>query len=249
MSPLPVLDPDEGLKNARADAPSVTMDKRLSLLADMDHSFSTKVNDSSVNAYNDFYDSTLRLMRGGDLECFELAKEPAEIRAKYGQNRFGQGCLLARRLVEGGVRYVEVESGGWDMHKDIEGGMEDRGAEFDMAFAALINDLDARGLLDSTLVVVATEFGRKPEFDGSGRGHHPSVFSCALAGGGVKRGFVHGSSDEKGGTVASNPVTVGDLHATIGWACGLPLDKPVISASGRPFKVGDKGTPVMDLMA
>src|SRR5204863_8591735 len=124
----------------------------------------------------------LRLMKGKDLDVFNIAKESADLRAKYGQNRFGQGCLLARRLVEGGVRYIEVESGGWDMHKDIQGGMEDRGGEFDTAFAALISDLDSRGLLDSTMVVVATEFGRQPSFARSGRGHHPNECSSVLAG-------------------------------------------------------------------
>jgi len=249
MSPLPILDPNEGLKNARPSAGADTVEKRLALLKDMDRNFSDKVKDESVNAYNEFYESTLRLMKGKDLEAFDLAKEPAELRAKYGQNRFGQGCLLARRLVEGGVRFIEVESGGWDMHKDIEGGMEDRGTEFDTAFAALISDLESRGLLDSTMVVVATEFGRKPGFDGSGRGHHPLVFSCVLAGGGARRGFVYGSSDKAGGQVESNPVTVGDLHATIGWACGMPIEKTAMSPSGRPFTVGNKGKPVSGIFA
>jgi hypothetical protein len=249
MSPLPILDPDEGLTNARPDTGAAIMDQRLALLNEMDRNFSDKVKDESVSAYNEFYENTLRLMRGKDLEAFDLAKESAELRARYGRNRFGQGCLLARRLVEGGVRYVEVESGGWDMHKDIEGGMEDRGAEFDVAFAALVSDLASRGLLDSTMVVVATEFGRKPSFDGSGRGHHPPVFSCVLAGGGVKRGFVYGSSDKSGAVVESDPVTVGDLHATIAWACGLPIEKIVMSPGGRPFTVGNKGKPAAGVFA
>ncbi len=215
----------------------------------MDRKFTGTVKDSGVAAYNEFYESTLRLMKGKDLECFDLNKESADLRAKYGKNRFGQGCLLARRLIEGGVRYVEVESGGWDMHKDIEGGMEDRGSEFDTAFAALVSDLDARGLLDSTMVVVATEFGRKPQFDGSGRGHHPLVFSCVLAGGGAKRGFVHGASDAAGGQVASDPVTVGELHATVAHACGMPIEKNVVSPSGRPFTVGNKAKPVSGVFA
>lgn len=249
MSPLPILDPDEGLSNAVSRADATTMDKRLALLGEMDRKFTSTVKDSGVAAYNEFYESTLRLMKGKDLECFDLNKESADLRAKYGKNRFGQGCLLARRLIEGGVRYVEVESGGWDMHKDIEGGMEDRGSEFDTAFAALVSDLDARGLLDSTMVVVATEFGRKPQFDGSGRGHHPLVFSCVLAGGGAKRGFVHGASDAAGGQVASDPVTVGELHATVAHACGMPIEKNVVSPSGRPFTVGNKAKPVGGVFA
>ena len=249
MSPLPIMDPEEGLPNAVATKDAAIMEKRLALLRDMDHKFTDTVKDSSVAAYNDFYESTLRLMKGKDLQCFDLEKEPAELRSKYGKNRFGQGCLLARRLVEGGVRYVEVESGGWDMHKDIEGGMEDRGAEFDTAFAALISDLDSRGLLESTMVVVATEFGRKPTFDGSGRGHHPLVFSCVLAGGGAKKGFVYGASDAAGGHVESDPVGVGDLHATVAHACGLPIANAVVSPSGRPFTIGNKGKPVAGVFA
>ncbi|HEX2746694.1 MAG TPA: DUF1501 domain-containing protein [Verrucomicrobiales bacterium] len=249
LSPLPILDPNDGLNNAKSPVNDSTAGKRLALLNELDQSFTGKVKDDSVNAYSDFYQSTLRLMKGKDLEVFDLGRESADLRAKYGQNRFGQGCLLARRLVEGGVRFIEVESGGWDMHKDIEGGMEDRGKEFDTAFAALISDLESRGLLDSTMVVVATEFGRKPSFDGSGRGHHPKVFSCVLAGGGAKRGLVYGSSDKTGGEPESNPVTVGDLHATVGWACGLPIDKPVMSPSGRPFTIGNKGKPVSGIFA
>jgi hypothetical protein len=249
MSPLPILDPDEGLRNATSGTDATIMDKRLALLNGMDRKFNDIVEDSGVAAYNDFYESTLRLMKGKDLECFNLNKESDGLREKYGKNRFGQGCLLARRLVEGGVRYVEVESGGWDMHKDIEGGMQDRGAEFDTAFAALIADLDSRGLLESTMVVVATEFGRKPQFDGSGRGHHPLVFSCALAGGGAKQGYVHGASDAAGGRVESDPVTVGDLHATVAYACGLPIEESAISPSGRPFTVGNKGKPASGVFA
>jgi Protein of unknown function (DUF1501) len=247
LSPLPILDPDEGLKNAVPRADTSVMEKRLALLTEMDRKFSANAKDPAVSAYDEFYESTLRLMKGKDLECFDLSKEADPIREKYGKNRFGQGCLLARRLVEGGVRFVEVESGGWDMHKDIKGGMEDRGLEFDTAFAALVSDLDARGLLDDVMVVVATEFGRKPQFDGSGRGHHPLVFSSVIAGGGAKRGYVHGASDAAGGHVDRDPVTVGDLHATVAHAFGLPVESPAISPSGRPFTIGNKGKPVVSL--
>ena len=127
--------------------------------------------------------------------------------------------------------------------------MEDISPSFDQAYAALISDLDNRGLLDSTLVVLATEFGRKPNFNGNGRGHYPSCFSSVLAGGGVKRGFVYGSSDKEG-AYPDDPVTVHDLHATIGWAAGLPLKKVFQSDSGRPFVVGGtKAKPVLPIFA
>ena len=249
FAPLPILDPDGGLANSRSPMPEEKAAKRQALLAQIDAGFTARVPDENVRAYHDFYDTTLQLMKSADLAAFDLNAEKASVRDGYGRNKFGQGCLLARRLVEGGVRFVEVHSGGWDMHKELEDGMEEQGGEFDKAFAALIADLDARGLLESTLVAVTTEFGRKPSFEGNGRGHHPLAFSTVLAGGGVKRGFVYGSSDEKGYAAKENPVTPGDFHATIGWAAGMPLETPVIAPSGRPFTVGNKGKPAMGVFA
>src|SRR5205085_2242943 len=191
FSPLPILDPDQGLANSTSQVSADVQTKRLSLLEQLDATFGKKMADENVKAYGDFYDTTLQLMKSSDLKAFDLNAESAETRAKYGRTKFGQGCLLARRLIENGVRFVEVQSGGWDMHKQLADSMEDRGGEFDRSFAALVSDLDARGLLDSTLVAVTTEFGRKPSFDGSGRGHHPLSFSTVLAGGGAKRGFVY----------------------------------------------------------
>lgn len=249
FSPLPILDPDEGLANSTSRISADVQAKRTSLLAELDSTFGKQSGDENVKAYGDFYDTTLQLMKSKDLAAFNLNDEPAALREKYGRHKFGQGCLLARRLVESGVRFVEVQSGGWDMHKQLEDSMEDRGGEFDRTFAALISDLESRGLLDSTLVAVTTEFGRKPAFDGSGRGHHPLAFSTALAGAGVKRGYVHGSTDAKGYAPDKDPVSVGDFHATIGWLAGLPIDQEFMTPSGRPMTVGNKGKPVMNLMA
>ena len=250
FSPLPLLDPDQGLANSASHVSEDVQTKRLNLLEQLDATFGRKTaDDENVRAYGDFYDTTLQLMKSSDLKAFDLSAEPAEMREKYGRNKFGQGCLLARRLVENGVRFVEVSSGGWDMHKQLADSMEDRGAEFDRTFAALVSDLDSRGLLDSTLVAVTTEFGRKPSFDGSGRGHHPLSFSTVLAGGGVKRGFVYGASDAKGYEPESNPLTVGGFHATIAWAAGLPIEKEAMTPSGRPMTVGNKGKPAMGVFA
>jgi uncharacterized protein (DUF1501 family) len=172
------------------------------------------------------------------------------LREKYGRNKFGQGCLLARRLVEKGIRYIEVAKGGWDMHNDIEEGLEEHGAELDVALSALLEDLSQRGLLVSTLVVLCSEFGRGPKINGNaGRDHHPRVFSTLLAGGGVKAGYVHGSSDQEGNSVADKQVSPQDFLSTIGWSLGLPVDEVVMSPSNRPFTVGDKGKPVMEVFA
>jgi hypothetical protein len=249
FSPIPILDPQKGLRNIKTRGGSEDLRERLALSEKLSSFFSARYPDQRVKSYREFYDNTLRLLRSKDLDSFDLTKEPVSIREKYGVNKFGQGCLLARRLVETGVRFVEVATDGWDMHNNLQGEMEDLSPSFDQAYAALIADLDNRGLLDSTLVVLATEFGRKPNFNGNGRGHYPICFSSVLAGGGVKRGFVYGSSDKEG-AYPDDPVTVHDLHATIGWAAGLPLKKVFQSDSGRPFVVGGtKAKPVLPIFA
>ncbi|MEC7393666.1 MAG: DUF1501 domain-containing protein [Verrucomicrobiota bacterium] len=248
-SPIPILNPSTGLRNIRTRGGSEALSQRLALSEKLSSFFSARFPDPQVKSYREFYDNTLRLLRSKDLDSFDLNKESSAMRKKYGMGKFGQGCLLARRLVETGVRYVEVSTDGWDMHNNLESEMQDLSPAFDQAYAALISDLDDRGMLDDTLVVMATEFGRKPQFNGNGRGHYPICYSTVLAGGGVKRGFVHGSSDKEG-AYPEDPVTVHDLHATIGWAAGLPLDKEVLTASGRPFVVGGaKAKPVMGLFA
>ena len=249
FSPLPILDPDQGLANSTSQVSADVQTKRLGLLEQLDSTFGKKMADENVKAYGDFYDTTMQLMKSSDLKAFDLSAETAATREKYGSSKFGRGVLLARRLVESGVRFVEVSSGGWDMHKQLADSMEDRGGEFDRVFAALVADLDARGLLDSTLVCVTTEFGRKPSFDGGGRGHHPLSFSTVLAGGGVKRGYVHGASDAKGYEPADKAMSVGAFHATIAWAAGLPMEKEVTTPSGRPMSVGNKGKPAKEIFA
>ena len=120
---------------------------------------------------------------------------------------------------------------------------------FDQAFTTLITDLESRGMLDSTLVVVATEFGRKPSFDGDGRSHHPICFSTLLAGGGAKAGFVYGKSDDEGYYVDEDAVSIGAFHASIAFAAGMDIRKPAISPSGRPMTVGDGEKPVLELFS
>ena len=248
-SPIPILNPDKGLRNIRTRGGSEALGDRLALSEKLSSFFSSRYPDQNVKSYREFYDNTLRLLRSKDLDSFDLKKESKSMREKYGLSKFGQGCLLARRLVETGVRYVEVATDGWDMHNNLQGEMEDLSPSFDQAYAALIRDLDERGMLESTLVVLATEFGRKPQYSGNGRGHYPICYCSVLAGGGIKRGFVYGSSDKEG-AYPNDPVTVNDLHATIGWAAGLPLEKVFHTGAGRPFVVGGvKAKPVTGLFA
>lgn len=250
FSPLPILDPDAGLQYATSEASPKTMIKRLVMLDQLDAGFRDRFQTSEVKSYTQFYDKTVSIMSSTDLEAFQLADEPDALKEKYGRNKFGQGCLLARRLVEKGIRYIEVAKGGWDMHNSIDDGLEEHGAELDVALSALLTDLSERGLLESTLVVLCSEFGRGPKINGNGgRDHHPKVFSTLLAGGGVKGGFIYGSSDKEGMAVADKQTSPQDFLSTIGWSLGLPIDEVVMSPSNRPFTVGDKGKPVMDVFA
>jgi uncharacterized protein (DUF1501 family) len=160
--------------------------------------------------------------------------------------------LLARRLVENNIRCVEVTCGGWDMHSAIFDGntLPSRAGIMDRAIGNLMKDLAERGLLDETLIVLATEFGRSPVINyNAGRDHHPAAFSVMLAGGGIKGGQFYGKSDSAGHSVDSDGVSPADLNATIAMAIGLPLDEIATSPTGRPFKVANDGTPVKSLLA
>jgi len=250
FSPLPILDPEAGLQYSQGDVSAEVLHKRLAMLDKLDAGFRDRFQTAGVKSYTQFYEKTVSIMSSADLEVFRLGDEPDALREKYGRNSFGQGCLLARRLVEKGIRYIEVASGGWDMHNNIEEGLEEKGAELDVALSALLGDLQERGLLATTLVVLCSEFGRGPHINSNaGRDHHPKVFSVLLAGGGVKGGFIHGSSDKEGMSVADKQTSPQDFLSTVGWSLGLPVDEVVMSPSNRPFTVGDKGRPVMDVFA
>ncbi|MFO1052036.1 MAG: DUF1501 domain-containing protein [Planctomycetota bacterium] len=253
-APLPIGDPEDGLQNAKL-AKGVDEERfrrRLARVDAMDRAFESRYGgEQGVQSYAEAYDQAVHLMRSSDLAAFDLAQEPDAIRDAYGRDSFGQGVLLARRLAEHGVRFIEVTSDGWDHHNDIFDSLEDRVPPVDRALAALLSDLEARGMLDDTLVVLGTEFGRTPEItrDRNGRNHHAKAFSCLLAGGGIRGGQVHGRSDERGDEIVEDKVRVVDFNATIAHAIGIPHDFVVHSPSGRPFKVADDGRPVMALFA
>jgi len=253
--PLPIGDPALGLQNVkpRGNTTDAGLKRQLDLRLELDHDFDSKFHrgQKSVRAYNDMYDAALRLMKSKDLDAFDLSREPEVTRAAYGTERFSQGVLLARRLVERGVRFVEVEYGGFDWHSDNFNQMEDKIPVLDQALGALLADLSAKGLLESTLVVVATEFGRSPRITpDAGRNHYPKAFSCLFAGGGIRGGRVHGATDETGSNVVEGKVGADDFNATIAFALGIPHDQVVMSPSKRPFKMGGKeGKPIASLFS
>lgn len=251
--PLPLGNPSDGIQNVTKSKylDDNMYNKRLEIAGGFNKSFLGTYPQKQIRAYTDLYDDAVRLMRSDDLKAFDLEGEPQDLRDQYGDNNFGQGCLLARRLVETGVRFVEVQLGGWDMHNQVFDALETKAADLDSGLSTLLMDLERRGLLSQTLVVLASEFGRSPEVKAGriGRDHHPSSFSALLAGGGVKGGYVHGKSDERAHYVEENGVGMEDLNATIAHLMGISVNKTIYSPSGRPFKVAHDGQPVESIIA
>ena len=252
FGPLVLNNANDGLRNSKRHENLTEKDfaDRL-MLADMfDKKFHSTYKHETVKAQSEMYDDAVRLMKSEDLKAFDLSQESESTRENYGNNGFGQGVLLARRLVENDVRFVEVSLGGWDTHQNNFPSVAQRASVLDQALSTLLADLTRRGMLDETLVVVATEFGRTPRINANnGRDHFPKAFSCMLAGGGIKGGQAYGVTDETGENVVENKVQVPDFNATIAHALRLPLDKVVLSPSKRPFTVAHKGRPILDLFA
>ncbi len=250
FAPLVIGNPEAGLQNSkmRKGVSEKEFHDSVMLTNAFDAEFHNRYNQKKTRAYTDMYDDAIKLMKSRDLAAFELDDENKATREAYGTNPFGQGCLLARRLVEHDVRFVEVTLGGWDTHTNNFERVGENAEILDQALGTLVADLERRGMLEETMVVLATEFGRTPQINGNdGRDHSPAAFSCALAGGGIRGGQVYGETDTIGKKVADRKVEVPDFNATIGYALGMPLEKTVYSPSGRPFRIADKGTPIMEL--
>lgn len=198
---------------------------------------------ANLEAMDEFYTRAYDLVSSARARAaFDIGSETAAIRDEYGRNQAGQRMLLARRLVESGVRLVTLNYGGWDMHAKITEGINNTLPAFDQAYAALIRDLERRGLLDSTLVMVSSEFGRTPKINkDAGRDHWPKVFSVVLAGGGVKRGLIYGSSDSIAAEPADSPLTIEDLATTIYHCLGIVADKELVAPGNRPVEIVDGG--------
>jgi hypothetical protein len=252
-APLFVNNPESGLRDVvrPAGLAADVQTSRLRLAQELDGRFlSAYGSQRAVAAQSEAYDGAFRMMESKDIEAFDLTRETQALREGYGKNAFGQGCLLARRLAERGVGYVEVGLHGWDTHVNNFVVTPDLCDQLDRGLSALLEDLRSRGLLKDTLVVLATEFGRTPRINSSlGRDHYPKAFSAALFGGGVKAGYAHGSTDATGEEVATDALGIPDFNATIALALGLPVDQVVYSPSQRPFRLADKGKPVPALLS
>jgi len=232
------------------DVDMVRFLRRKTLVDRLEADFAARSGDRRVDERRAVRDRAVRFMHSTRLAAFELEREPEAVRARYGDTDFGRGCLLARRLVESGVLFVEVTLDGWDTHQDNFGKVRTLAQTLDPAMATLIAELDERRLLDSTLVVWLGEFGRTPAINArDGRDHHPAAFSAVLAGGGARRGHVHGATTADGARVASDPVRIGDLFATLATLLGLDPDAERVTPAGRPIQLTDRGTPIRSLIS
>ena len=224
---------------------------RISVTEALNENFLTDFPQKQIRAYSDLYKDAVKLMNSDDLNAFDITKESEITSSLYGTTNFGQGCLLARRLVENGVRYVEVTRGGWDTHDNNFERVAANCADIDQALSGLLIDLERRGLLSETLVVLTSEFGRTPNINGrDGRDHWPYCFTAFLAGGGVKGGVTYGETDKTGRSpIDGRPVKPADLNATIAYALGLSLNSFQYSPSGRPFTIAHKGQPLTEILS
>ncbi len=224
-----------------------------------------EVDAAPLDTMDAFYQQAYAMISSEEVRnAFDLSGEPEKLKKQYGLGRFlenghygqpygaqaGMRMLLARRLVEAGARFVSLTFGGWDTHVQMREVYEKQMPPLDNAIAMLVNDLDDRGLLDSTLVWIVSEFGRTPKVNASaGRDHWSRVFSIAMAGGGLKRGLFYGDSDATSSEPAKNPIPLKDLHATIYNRIGINSDKELMAAGDRPIEIVNEGEVVKDLLA
>ena len=234
-----------------ASVTSARLARRLKIWSEQQKSFLSQRNSISEQAQNTVYERALRLMQSDFAKAFDLSAEPDSIRDAYGVGRFGQGCLMARRLLEAGASFVEVTLGaggdnplGWDTHLDNFTNVKRLCGELDMGWSTLMSELSDRGMLESTTIIWMGEFGRTPKINqNTGRDHFPDAWTCVLAGGGIKGGQAYGRTSDDGMKVEDGKVGVGDVLATLCKATGIDPTKENMSPIGRPFKIAE-GTPI-----
>jgi Protein of unknown function (DUF1501) len=244
-----------GFKVRDLDLPGGVDDSRFatrrSALEAVNAHFQKKEKSDDLKAMDTFYDRAYSLISSPQArEAFDIEKETAAVRDEYGRNTAGARMLLARRLVQAGVRLVNLTYGGWDMHNAIVGGFRNQMPAFDQAFSTLIRDLDRTGLLKETLVMVSSEFGRTPKINAqAGRDHYPKVFSVALAGGGIKGGYIHGSSNSTASEPEEKAMGPEDLFTTVYHCMGIVADKELMAPGDRPIEIVDGGKVIKELLA
>ena len=249
--PFVVQDPQKPPANVTLPVKSDRFARRLSLLQTLEGvGFAREGGADRVREHTALYRQTAGMVLSPRIKAFDLDGEDATLRDAYGRNPFGQGCLLARRLVESGITFVEVRSNGWDTHQQNNERIGTLAGQVDPGLATLIADLKKRGMLDRTLVVWMGEFGRTPKINpNAGRDHFPRCFNVALAGGGIKGGQVIGTSSPDGSEVKDRPVEVNDLFTSFCHSLKIDPSKENLSPLGRPIKIVDGGKVVKELFA
>lgn len=251
--PLLVNDAARGVENLRSFVATNQFDNRVGLLDELEAGFHRTHGDGVGVAHRTTYQRAVTLMRDQGARAFDISNEPAASRAGYGTSKFGEGCLLARRLVETGVSFVEVTLGGWDTHQNNFQRVSQLSTTVDSPMTQLITDLRDRGLLDTTLVIWMGEFGRTPRINQRGaqpgRDHYPRAWSLAMFGGGIKGGQVIGRTDAEAATVVDRPVSTIDFMATVCNILGIDHNKQNATPIGRPVRVVDRGSnPITQLL-
>lgn len=233
------------------DVDGARQERRRALLALVDARFKAERSADAIQAVDSFYERAWALIESPEAqEAFDISKEPGKLMDEYGRNDAGLRMLMARRLVEAGVRWVSMTYGAFDHHDNIKRNMQQRAPALDRGFARLVTDLEERGLLESTLVLLTTEFGRTPKInDTDGRDHWPRVFSVVLAGGGLKRGLALGTSNAQGAEPEDDPLTVEDLATTVYHQLGIDAARELMAPGSRPIEIVKGGSPVSAMIA
>jgi len=252
--PLVVNDAARGVENLRSSVQDTQFNGRLGLLDDLENNFHRTHQDSLGIAHRTTVQRAVTLMRDQGAAAFDLSREPQASRTGYGTSKFGEGCLLARRLVEAGVSFVEVSLGGWDTHQNNFERVQQLSRQVDAGMSQLIKDLRDRGLLDSTLVIWMGEFGRTPRIntrgDKPGRDHYPRAWSSVMVGGGIRGGQVIGRTDAEAATVVDRPVNTFDFMSTVCRTLGIDYNKQNHAPNGRPIRIVDRpANPITQLFA
>jgi hypothetical protein len=245
------VDSNGNIRNSQvAGVDDYRLNQRLQMLDVIESSFITSKRGEAPQAHKDVYQKAVNLMTSKQMKAFKVAEEPDALQEKYGKNGFGRGCLLARRLVESGVPFVEVNLGGWDLHNDVFRQLQtQRLPVLDKGISALTEDLAQRGMLDDTVIVWMGEFGRTPRINQNvGRDHWAASWSVMIGGGGLKNGQAVGATDADGVGIEGTSYTPGDIWATVAYALGIPLDTVHTSKRGRPMKIANGGKAIQELI-
>jgi hypothetical protein len=252
-SPFVVNNPNGKIANLEPpkEVSQVRMDRRVAMLGLTENNFLAQKRGQSGQDHKDVYEKTLRMMKSRYTKAFRLDEEPAPVRDAYGRDAFGSGCLMARRLIESGVTYVEVSLGGWDTHADAFNTLSTRlQPTLDKGMGNLVADLASRGLLEDTMVVWMGDFGRTPRINqNAGRDHWPRSWSVVMGGGGMKGGQAIGATDKDGVDIVDQPVGVMDLIASMAKGMGIDVATQYTTPRGRPIKVVDGGAPIPQLFS